>query len=99
MNIANLIQTKHNGHEFSVLFGLCSDLRCLNSEILSDKDVGAWLLSTQMQPVLIFSLFPFYHQNCPVGWYENKQEEKGEVRVDSSLWVGLSFLQHRTTFI
>lgn len=41
MNIANLIQTKHNGHEFSVLFGLCSDLRCLNSEILSDKDVGA----------------------------------------------------------
>lgn len=49
--------------------------------------------------MLIFSLFPFYHQNSPVGRYENKQEEKGEVKVDSSLWEGLSLLQHWTAFI
>lgn len=48
------------------------------------------MLYTNRACVNIFSLFPFYHQNYPVGWYENKQEEKGEVKVDSSLWEGLS---------
>lgn len=50
--------------------------------------------------VLMFSPLPLINQNCPEGWYENEQEEKGEVSgVDSSLWVGLSFLHHWLTHI
>lgn len=83
---------------YTDLFCPCSNFKKL--EVRNPlKDVRAQLSSTQIEPVLIFSLFPFYHQNSPVGWYENKQEEKGEVKVDSSLWEGLSLLQHWTTFI
>lgn len=48
----------------------------------------------------MFSLLPFYHQGYPEGWYENEQEENGEVsQVDSSRWVGLNLLHHRLTYI